>query len=136
LVDIPGVTHAPCSSTSSTSFRSSAISPDREILRTTPFSSKVWTGEKQGEEVLEGYDILLEKGVVRKISRSGEIALDLKEVDEVELHGAWDLAHDTLLEQDIIPFQHFLPLLLPGPHRPVLEQDGAGTLDEPVVGVN
>lgn len=51
----------------------------------------IWTGEKDGEEVLEGYDVLLENGIIRKISKSGKgkDLEELKEVEEVELHGAW-----------------------------------------------
>lgn len=93
-----------------TPFKGDRKANDRFVKGTRPVLLKngtVWTGEKQGEEVLEGYDILLEKGVVRKISRSGEIALDLKEVDEVELHGAWVTpGMSTLLDTVVVSNLH------------------------------
>jgi len=58
-------------------------------------NATVWTGEKGGEEVLYGVDVLLDGGVVRKIGKSDEISEMIKgkdkhaEVDEVELDGAW-----------------------------------------------
>ena len=49
----------------------------------------VWTGEKGGEEVLYGYDVLLEDGVVRKISKGEALNDSFKSITEVELDGAW-----------------------------------------------
>lgn len=51
----------------------------------------VWTGEKGGEEVLYGVDVLMDGGVVRKVGKSEDIKEMVKkgEVDEVELNGAW-----------------------------------------------
>lgn len=49
----------------------------------------IWTGEKGGEEVLNGWDVLLDNGVVRKISKGEALDDAFKSVEEVELNGAW-----------------------------------------------
>jgi hypothetical protein len=53
----------------------------------------VWTGEKGGEEVLYGVDVLMDGGVVRKVGKSEEVEVMMKEkkgdVEQVELNGAW-----------------------------------------------
>jgi len=51
----------------------------------------VWTGEKGGEEVLYGVDVLMDGGVVRKIGKNEDIKEMVKkgEVDEIDLNGAW-----------------------------------------------
>jgi hypothetical protein len=56
-------------------------------------NATLWTGEKGGTEVIHGADVLLDGGVVRKISR-GDKSVDWRElvkgeVEEVELGGAW-----------------------------------------------
>jgi hypothetical protein len=58
-------------------------------------NATVWTGEKGGEEVLYGVDVLLDGGVIRKVGKPEEISELLKgkdkkvEYEEVELGGAW-----------------------------------------------
>ena len=58
----------------------------------------LWTGQNDGEEILKGYDVLLDGGAIRKVGQSSEIEAylasnpsfkDRKNVDEVELDGAW-----------------------------------------------
>ncbi|OWZ77540.1 amidohydrolase [Cryptococcus neoformans Bt85] len=51
----------------------------------------VWTGEDDGNEILQGVDLFLENGVIRKMAPMLELDEILKgsEYDEVELHGAW-----------------------------------------------
>ena len=68
----------------------------------------IWTGASDGEEILKGYDVLLDGGVIRKIGSSEEIQSYIgsnpalssskqkdgkshtdKTIDEVELDGAW-----------------------------------------------
>jgi hypothetical protein len=51
----------------------------------------VWTGEKGGEEVLYGVDVLMDGGVLRQVGKAKDIKEMVKkgEVDEVELNGAW-----------------------------------------------
>jgi hypothetical protein len=53
----------------------------------------VWTGEKGGEEVLYGVDVLLDGGVIRKVGKSEDVEEMVKggkeNVHEVELNGAW-----------------------------------------------
>ncbi|WRT68226.1 uncharacterized protein IL334_005202 [Kwoniella shivajii] len=69
---------------------------DRYVKGTKPTLLKngtLWTGEKDGHEVLYGVDILIENGLIRKIGKSKDILLSLKErkdaVEEVELNGSW-----------------------------------------------
>ena len=54
-------------------------------------NATLWTGEKDGEEVLYGASILLAGGVIRKIGSEKELLGLAKEIDaeEVELNGAW-----------------------------------------------
>lgn len=67
---------------------------DRHVPGTKPTVLKngtVWTGEKDGQEVLEGATLYLDGGVIRKIGSEKEI-LELvadKDADVVDLHGAW-----------------------------------------------
>lgn len=51
----------------------------------------VWTGEDDGNEILQGVDLFLENGVIRKIGSALELDEILMgtEYDEVELGGAW-----------------------------------------------
>ena len=79
---------------------------DRFVKGTKPVWLKngtLWTGEDDGEEIRHGTDVLLERGVIRAIGSNKEILSSLrsrgltaqglddymKEVDEVELSGAW-----------------------------------------------
>lgn len=68
---------------------------DRFVEGTKPVwlrNATVWTGEKGGEEVLYGVDLLLDGGVVRKIGSGDEIrelVKDHKDVEEVQVAGAW-----------------------------------------------
>ncbi|OCF30644.1 hypothetical protein I316_07692 [Kwoniella heveanensis BCC8398] len=54
----------------------------------------LWTGEKDGREVLEGVSVYLEHGIIRKMGAHEEIESFVKgkgdhDVEEVELGGAW-----------------------------------------------
>jgi hypothetical protein len=51
----------------------------------------VWTGEKGGEEVLYGVDVLMDGGVVRQVGKAKDIGEMIKkgDIEEVELNGAW-----------------------------------------------
>lgn len=49
----------------------------------------IWTGNKDGEEILRGYDVLLQGGVVRKVGKGEDWSDLVKGVEEVDLHGAW-----------------------------------------------
>lgn len=49
----------------------------------------VWTGEKGGEEILSGVDVLLQGGVVRKIGKGEDWDDVVGDVEEVQLNGAW-----------------------------------------------
>ena len=66
---------------------------DRFVHGTKPTllrNGTVWTGEEGGKEVLYGHDVLLDGGVVVKISKEIDSAeLDISGVSEVQLHGAW-----------------------------------------------
>nr|XP_031860080.1 uncharacterized protein CI109_004444 [Kwoniella shandongensis]KAA5527152.1 hypothetical protein CI109_004444 [Kwoniella shandongensis] len=68
---------------------------DRFVKGTKPTWLKngtVWTGEKDGTEILYGADLYLDGGVVRKIGSPDELAAfvkDKSDVDEIELGGAW-----------------------------------------------
>nr|XP_019011309.1 amidohydrolase [Kwoniella pini CBS 10737]OCF50090.1 amidohydrolase [Kwoniella pini CBS 10737] len=50
-----------------------------------------WTGNKDGNEILNEIDILLENGLIRKIGKSKDIKEFIKDknVEEVQLDGAW-----------------------------------------------
>ncbi|KIR29030.1 amidohydrolase [Cryptococcus deuterogattii LA55] len=67
---------------------------DRFVLGTKSVWLKngtVWTGEDDGNEILQGVDLFLENGVIRKIGSALELDEILMgtEYDEVELGGAW-----------------------------------------------
>lgn len=70
---------------------------DRFVPGTKPVwlrNATVWTGEEGGEQVLYNTDVLLDGGVIRKIGKtdSDEVRLaakDKKDIEEVQLHGAW-----------------------------------------------
>lgn len=67
---------------------------DRFVPGTKPVWLKngtVWTGEDDGNEILQGVDLFLDNGVIRKMGSTLELDEILKgsEYDEVELHGAW-----------------------------------------------
>ncbi|KAL7420676.1 hypothetical protein Q5752_004627 [Cryptotrichosporon argae] len=49
----------------------------------------VWTGEKDGEEILYGASVLLSGGVIKKIGDADEVAALAKDADVVNLEGAW-----------------------------------------------
>ena len=51
----------------------------------------IWTGEKGGEEILKGWDIRLDGGVVRELRKGGKDGKDVIKGDyeEVQLDGAW-----------------------------------------------
>jgi hypothetical protein len=77
----------------------------------------VWTGEKGGEEVLYGVDVLLDGGVVRKIGKPEEIQEMMKskdkkdQYDEVELGGAWVTPGMSLNKSGTITLSPFSVLL-------------------------
>jgi hypothetical protein len=77
----------------------------------------VWTGEKGGEEVLYGVDVLLDGGVVRKIGKPEEIQEMMKskdkkdQYDEVELGGAWVTPGRSHLQSGTITLSPFSVLL-------------------------
>lgn len=56
-------------------------------------NATLWTGEKGGSEILYGANVLLDGGVIRKISKGDKledlVGLLKSGVDEVELNGAW-----------------------------------------------
>jgi imidazolonepropionase-like amidohydrolase len=53
-------------------------------------NATLWTGEKDGEEVLYGVGVYLEGGVIRKIGAEDDLASLVKDDAEVvDLHGAW-----------------------------------------------
>ena len=83
----------------------------------------VWTGEKGGEEVLYGVDVLLDGGVVRKIGKPEEIQEMMKskdkkdQYDEVELGGAWVTPGKSQLQSGTVTdFPIFRPSLSSQPH--------------------
>jgi hypothetical protein len=53
----------------------------------------VWTGEKEGEEILYGGSVLLQGGVIKAVGDEGSLLAMMAgsrgKVDEVDLHGAW-----------------------------------------------
>ncbi|WWC90877.1 uncharacterized protein L201_005814 [Kwoniella dendrophila CBS 6074] len=55
----------------------------------------LWTGENSGTEIFNGKDIYLENGLIKHIGSSKEILSyikdknDKKDIEEIELHGAW-----------------------------------------------
>nr|XP_018261300.1 amidohydrolase [Kwoniella dejecticola CBS 10117]OBR83458.1 amidohydrolase [Kwoniella dejecticola CBS 10117] len=53
----------------------------------------LWTGEEGGTEILKGVDVLLQDGLIRRIGTSKDLAEYIngngKDVEEVQLHGAW-----------------------------------------------
>lgn len=55
-------------------------------------NATIWTGEKGGEEVLYGKDVLLDGGVIRAIGSSDdiqELVKGDKDIEHVQLNGAW-----------------------------------------------
>jgi hypothetical protein len=68
---------------------------DRFVEGTGPVLLKngtVWTGEADGTEVVYGGNVWLEGGVIRKVGKSEdleEMMKERKDVEVVDLHGAW-----------------------------------------------
>ena len=56
-------------------------------------NATLWTGENDGEEVLRGASVLLDRGVIHRIGGDDLVALansaSLQSVEAIELHGAW-----------------------------------------------
>ncbi|GAA5986559.1 hypothetical protein JCM5350_001371 [Sporobolomyces pararoseus] len=63
---------------------------DRFVPGTVPIlirNATVWTGEKEGKEVLYNHDILLDQGLITRIGEN--IQIGSKEVKAIDAQGAW-----------------------------------------------
>lgn len=76
-------------------YTSARTHSDRFVRGTRPVYLKnatIWTGEDGGKEVLYGKGVWLEGGVVRRVGDEDdmqELLAGDKDVDKVDLHGAW-----------------------------------------------